>query len=116
MDTSAPPPAATWVTSPETMSSAESQEARSSTRTVPRSRPLCGMVLGATPALTAPQTSDMPARGSTSRDSSPGTSVTTRPSACTRSTVSCGRAVCPPGPLRVTSIRSQAAVIEPVSA
>ena len=37
-----------------------------------------------------------------------------RPRASTRSTVSCGRAVCPPGPVSVTSTRSQAAVIAPV--
>ena len=71
-------------------------------------------MFGATPACTAPQTSDMPCRGSARRDSRPGTSVITRPSAYTRSTVRCGRAVCPPGPDSSTSTLSQAAVIGPV--
>ena len=69
---------------------------------MPRTSPACGIVFGATPASTAPQTSDMPCRGSTRRDSSAGTSVITLPSAYTRSTVLCGRAVCPPGPLSRT--------------
>ena len=95
-------------------SSASFHSSRSSTRTVPRNEPRCGMALAAMPALTAPQTSDMPDRGSTCRESSPGRSVISRPRASTRSTVSCGRAVCPPGPVSVMSIRSQAAVMAPV--
>ena len=94
--------------------SASFHSSRSSTRTVPRNEPRCGMALAAMPALTAPQTSDMPDRGSTCRESRPGRSVISRPRASTRSTVSCGRAVCPPGPVSVMSIRSQAAVMAPV--
>ena len=43
----------------------------------------------------------------------PGTSTTTRPSACTRSAVRCGRAVWPPRPGRRTSTMSVAAVNGP---
>jgi hypothetical protein len=71
------------------------------------------MAFGAWPASTAPQTRDMAARGSATRDSRAGTWVMIRPSACMTSTVRCGRAVCPPGPDSRTSTRSQAAVIGP---
>ena len=56
------------------------------------------MALPAVPAATAPHTSDIPARGSTRRDTIAGTSTMTLPRAYTRSAVSCGRAVWPPGP------------------
>ena len=73
---------------------------------MPRAMPSIGIVLAASPARTAPKTMLTPARGSIRRLSSAGTSTTTRPSACTRSAVRWGRAVCPPRPVSRTSTMS----------
>lgn len=58
-----------------------SQLSRSAVRTVPASDPVCGIAFGAEPALTAPQTITVLSRGSTRRDSTPGSPVIKVPSA-----------------------------------
>ncbi len=91
-----------------------SHASRSSTRSVPRSGPRrAGSRSAARPASTAPHTRDTAARGSTRRESSPGSSVISRPSAWTRSTVRCGTGGVPARAVSATSTWSQAAVIGP---
>ena len=60
-------------------------------RSVPPTLPIDGMTLCAPPEWTEPQTSAAPARGSSRRESTAGTSVTTLASAYVRSWVRCGR-------------------------
>ena len=60
-----------------------------------------------------PRPRSAPARGSTRRDSAAGSSVTTLPSAKTRSPVRCGRAVWPPLPVSRTCTWSAEAVMAP---
>ena len=48
---------------------------------VPATLPVCGIAFAATPALTAPHTMTVLLRGSTRRDSTPGTPVIRVPSA-----------------------------------
>ena len=58
-----------------TRSSIASQVSRLAVRTVPASVPVCGIALAATPALAAPHTITVLCRGSTRRDSTPGSPV-----------------------------------------
>ena len=71
------------------------------------------MTLYRVPAEAWPKTSSRPLLAGTRRLTRAGTSVISRPSASTRSTVRCGRAVCPPGPVSRTVTLSAAAVIGP---
>ena len=109
----APVVATTSASAALSMVSARPQTARSVVRRVPRSTAWVGITLAASPATTAPNTRKRSA-GSAARARQGGRSRTTRAAASTRSTVSCGRAVWPPGPLSTISTRSAAAVNAPV--
>ena len=93
--------------------SASAQATASSIRTVPATMPACGMTLGAEPARTIPQTTETPARGSRRRLRIAGSSVMSLPSAKVRSSVRCGREVCPPLPTTRTVSESAAPVSGP---
>ena len=72
------------------------QATASSIRTVPPSVPESGITLMARPASTRPHTTLTPARGSSRRESTAGSSVTSLASAKVRSSVRWGRLVWPP--------------------
>ena len=72
-----------------------------------------GMTLTARPASSRPHTTLTPARGSSRRDRTAGSSVTILPSAKVRSSVRCGRLVCPPLPVSRIARLSAAPVIGP---
>ena len=80
---------------------------------MPPARPAEGITLTADPDRTIPQTTLTPARGSSLRESTAGSSVTSLPSAKVRSEVRCGREVWPPLPLSSTSRWSAAPVSGP---
>ena len=65
--------------SSRTSGSAASQASWPKTLSVPRSRPDVGIALAARPASAAPHTIDSAARGSMRRESTPGSSVISRP-------------------------------------
>ncbi len=89
------------------------QATASSIRTVPPSEPESGITLPARPASTRPQTTLTPARGSSRRESTAGSSVTIFASANVRSSVRWGRLVWPPLPVSRISRLSAAPVIGP---
>ena len=95
------------------MCSASAQATASSIRTVPASVPRPGITLAAAPACTIPHTTLTPARGSRRRLRMAGSSVISLPMANVRSSVRCGRLVCPPLPPRRTDSESAAPVSGP---